>query len=118
MNDVDLFRYLVDGASVYTLETIALNMAVTTLLGMFIFFVYKKTFTGVLYSLGFNVSIVAVAMITAMVIMLIGSNLAISLGMVGALPSYASAARSRNPVISPSFFGRSAWGFRRDRALS
>ena len=85
MNDLDLFRYLVDGASAYTLETIAFNMAVTTVLGLFIFFIYKKTFTGVLYSLSFNVSIVAIAMTTAMVIMLIGSNLAISLGMVGAL---------------------------------
>ena len=65
MKDLDVFRYLVDGASAYTLETIAFNMAVTTVLGLFIFFIYKKTFTGVLYSLSFNVSIVAIAMTTA-----------------------------------------------------
>ncbi len=97
MGDLDLFRYLVDGASAYTLETIAFNMAVTTVLGLFIFFVYKKTFTGVLYSLSFNVSIVVIAMTTAMVIMLIGSNLAISLGMVGAL----SIVRFRSAIKEP-----------------
>jgi len=97
MNDLDLFRYLIDGTSAYTLETIAFNMAITTLLGLFIFIVYKKTFTGVLYSLSFNVSIVAIAMITAMIIMLIGSNLAISLGMVGAL----SIVRFRSAIKEP-----------------
>lgn len=97
MGGLDLFRYLVDGASAYTLETIAFNMAVTTALGLFIFFVYKKTFTGVLYSLSFNVSIVVIAMTTAMVIMLIGSNLAISLGMVGAL----SIVRFRSAIKEP-----------------
>lgn len=97
MKDLDLFRYLVDGASAYTLETIAFNMAVTTVLGLFIFFVYKKTFTGVLYSLSFNVSIVVIAMTTAMIIMLIGSNLAISLGMVGAL----SIVRFRSAIKEP-----------------
>ncbi len=97
MGDLDLFRYLVDGASAYTLETIAFNMAVTLVLGLFIFFVYKKTFTGVLYSLSFNVSIVVIAMTTAMVIMLIGSNLAISLGMVGAL----SIVRFRSAIKEP-----------------
>lgn len=97
MKDLDLFRYLVDGASAYTLETIAFNMAITTVLGLFIFLVYKKTFTGVLYSLSFNVSIVVIAMTTSMVIMLIGSNLAISLGMVGAL----SIVRFRSAIKEP-----------------
>lgn len=97
MNDLDLFRYLLDGTSAYTLETIAFNMAVTTLLGLFIFFIYKLTFRGVVYSLSFNVSIVAIAMTTAMVIMLINSNLAISLGMVGAL----SIVRFRSAIKEP-----------------
>ncbi|MDD4797791.1 MAG: DUF4956 domain-containing protein [Eubacteriales bacterium] len=97
MNDLDLFRYLVDGTSAYTLQTIAFNMSVTTVLGLFVFFVYKKTFTGVLYSLSFNVSIVAIALTTAMIIMLIGSNLAISLGMVGAL----SIVRFRSAIKEP-----------------
>ncbi len=97
MSEIDLFRYLTEGMNTYTLETIAFNMAVTTVLGLFLFFVYKKTFTGVLYSLSFNVSIVAIAMTTAMIIMLIGSNLAISLGMVGAL----SIVRFRSAIKDP-----------------
>jgi len=97
LNDLDLLRFLIDGTSAYTLETIAFNMAVTLVLGLFIFFVYKKTFTGVLYSLSFNVSIVVIALITAMIIMLIGSNLAISLGMVGAL----SIVRFRSAIKEP-----------------
>lgn len=97
MSEVDLFRYLTEGSNAYTIETIAFNMAVTTALGIFIFFVYKRTFTGVLYSLSFNISILMVAMITSMIIMLIGSNLAISLGMVGAL----SIVRFRSAVKEP-----------------
>lgn len=97
MSEVDLFRYLTEGSNAYTIETIAFNMAITTVLGIFIFFVYKKTFTGVLYSLSFNVSILTVAMTTSMIIMLIGSNLAISLGMVGAL----SIVRFRSAVKEP-----------------
>lgn len=97
MSEIDLFRYLTEGVNTYALETIAFNMAVTTVLGLFLFFVYKKTFTGVLYSLSFNVSIVAIAMTTAMIIMLIGSNLAISLGMVGAL----SIVRFRSAIKDP-----------------
>jgi len=85
MNDIDLFRYLTTGSTTYTLETIVFNLAVTAVLALFLFWVYKITFTGVLYSLNFNVSLIMISLTTAMVIMLIGSNLAISLGMVGAL---------------------------------
>ena len=72
-------------ANVFTLETILFNIAVSLVLALFIFIVYKKTFRGVLYSHNFNVTIIMISLITAMVMMLIGSNLAISLGMVGAL---------------------------------
>jgi len=97
MNNIDLLQYLVSGSESYTLETITFNMAVTTILGLFIFLIYKKTFNGVLYSRSFNVTIVIISMISAMVIMLIGGNLAISLGMVGAL----SIVRFRSAVKEP-----------------
>ena len=97
MNNIDLLQYLVNGSESYTLETIAFNMAVTTIIGLFIFLIYKKTFNGVLYSRSFNVTIVIISMISAMVIMLIGGNLAISLGMVGAL----SIVRFRSAVKEP-----------------
>ena len=60
-------------------------LALTFLMGMFIFFVYKKTFQGVLYTQSYNVSLVMVSLVTSLVIMTISSNFILSLGMVGAL---------------------------------
>ncbi len=96
MEGIDFYRRLM-GGNAYTLETVAFNMAAATVLALFIFFIYRKSFSGVLYSLSFNASLVTIAMTTAMVIMLIGSNLAVSLGMVGAL----SIVRFRSAVKEP-----------------
>jgi len=85
MGKENLFQLLMNGADVFNLETIVFNISVSLFLALFIFFVYKKTFRGVLYSHNFNVTIIMISLITSMVMMLIGSNLAISLGMVGAL---------------------------------
>ncbi|MDD6884604.1 MAG: DUF4956 domain-containing protein, partial [Eubacteriales bacterium] len=54
-------------------------------LGLFIFFVYKKTYSGVMYSSGFGGTLIALTMITSMVILAVTSNVVLSLGMVGAL---------------------------------
>ncbi len=62
--------------------------------GLFIFYMYKKTFSGVLYSKNFNISLIMTTMIASVVMMTIGGNLALSLGMVGAL----SIIRFRTPV--------------------
>lgn len=97
MSGEDIFRYLTETHGAYTLNIIAFNMVVTTLLGLFIFFVYKKTYNGVMYSQSYNLTLVVITMTTAMIIMLIGSNLAISLGMVGAL----SIVRFRSAVKEP-----------------
>ncbi|WP_247681905.1 DUF4956 domain-containing protein [Paenibacillus sp. Marseille-P2973] len=64
---------------------------------MFIFWVYKKAFRGVVYSYNYNVSFVLMTMITALVIMTISTNIVLSLGMVGAL----SIVRFRNAVKDP-----------------
>ncbi len=66
-------------------------------LGLFIFLVYKKTFTGVMYSSSFGVTLVALTMITAMVILAVTSNVVLSLGMVGAL----SIVRFRTAIKEP-----------------
>lgn len=66
-----------------------LNVIVTLLLacaiGLFIFFIYRKTFSGVMYSRNFGLSLVMITMITSLIILPITSNLTLSLGMVGAL---------------------------------
>lgn len=97
MKEINFIKFLLDNSNLYTLETIAFNMAITAVISLFMFFIYKITFSGVLYSLSFNVSLVIISMITAMVIMVIGNNLGISLGMVGAL----SIVRFRSAIKEP-----------------
>lgn len=78
-----------------------LDMAVVLIfafgLGVFIFFVYKKTFMGVMYSSGFGVTLIALTMITSVVILAVTSNVVLSLGMVGAL----SIVRFRTAIKEP-----------------
>jgi len=85
MRNENLLNLLMNGSPTFTLETILLNMSMAIVLSLFIYFIYKKSFNGVVYSQNFNVTIVMISLITSIIMMLIGSNLAISLGMVGAL---------------------------------
>ena len=66
-------------------------------LGMFIFLVYKRTFSGVMYSSSFGVTLVALTMISTVVILAVTSNVVLSLGMVGAL----SIVRFRTAIKEP-----------------
>ena len=77
-----------------TTLNILINLSMSFLVGMFIFFIYKKTYQGVLYQRSFNISLVLASTVTAMIIMTISGNLILSLGMVGAL----SIVRFRTPV--------------------
>ena len=60
-------------------------LAVGLLCGLYIFYIYKKTFNGVLYSRTFNISLILLTLVTTLIIRTISSNLTLSLGMVGAL---------------------------------
>jgi len=71
--------------STLSVSDIAIVLFITFLTGMFVFYIYKKTFQGVLYTQSFNVSLVMVAIVTSLIIMTISSNFILSLGMVGAL---------------------------------
>ena len=66
-------------------------------MGMFIFLVYKKTYSGVMYSSSFGTTLVALTMITTIVILAVTSNVVLSLGMVGAL----SIVRFRTAIKEP-----------------
>ncbi|HBE14038.1 MAG TPA: DUF4956 domain-containing protein, partial [Clostridiales bacterium] len=68
-----------------SMSRIVLSLVIAFGLGLFIFFIYRVTYSGVLYHRTFAFSLVMLSMITAVVIMTISSNLALSLGMVGAL---------------------------------
>jgi len=67
------------------------------ILGLFIFWVYRATFTGVLYSRSFNLSLVMLTMVSSLVIMFMSNNVKLSLGMVGAL----SIVRFRTAIKDP-----------------
>ena len=77
----------------------ALSLGAAFVIGLFIFYVYQKTYSGVLYSRSFNVSLVAILLVTTLVISGVTSNVVLSLGMVGAL----SIVRFRTAV------GRTRW---------
>lgn len=65
---------------------------------LFIFFVYRKTFKGVLYTRNFNVGLVLTGLVVCLVTLPISSNIALSLGMVGAL----SIIRFRTAIKDPA----------------
>ncbi|MCI9554478.1 DUF4956 domain-containing protein [uncultured Oscillibacter sp.] len=94
----DIFKssFLENVASVSLLD-MSLALILAFGLGLFIFLVYKKTFTGVMYSSSFGVTLVALTMITTMVILAVTSNVVLSLGMVGAL----SIVRFRTAIKEP-----------------
>ena len=65
--------------------------------GLIIFFVYKMTFRGVVYSATFNMSLVLMCVLTAAIVVTISNDMMLSLGMVGAL----SIVRFRSAVKDP-----------------
>ena len=98
MNFSDIFKssFIENIASVSMLD-MAIAMVLAFLIGLFIFFVYKKTFNGVMYSSSFGVTLVALSMITTLVILAVTSNVVLSLGLVGAL----SIVRFRTAIKEP-----------------
>ena len=95
-NDVFKSSFLENVTSVSMLD-MAVALVLAFGLGLFIFLVYKKTFTGVMYSSSFGVTLVALTMITTVVILAVTSNVVLSLGMVGAL----SIVRFRTAIKEP-----------------
>ena len=66
-------------------EQIAANIIVSGILGFLIFISYMISHRGTIYSKKFNVSLVVLTVLTSMVMTVIGNNVALSLGRVGAL---------------------------------
>jgi len=72
-------------------------LAIAFVLSFLIFITYKYTFSGVMYNRKFNISLMMICLVTTMVMIVIGSNIALSLGMVGAL----SIVRFRTAIKDP-----------------
>jgi uncharacterized membrane protein YhiD involved in acid resistance len=84
LEDLLNFNFL-DKAASFSIPDILCALAISFAIGLFIFFVYKRTFSGVMYSSSFGISLIAMNLITCLVIITVSSNLITSLGMVGAL---------------------------------
>ena len=95
-NDIFKSSFLENVTSVSLLDMV-LALALAFGIGLFIFFVYKKTYQGVMYSSSFGVTLIALTMITTLVILAVTSNVVLSLGMVGAL----SIVRFRTAIKEP-----------------
>ncbi len=76
---------LLESTGQLTLETIVTRLGAASILACFIFLSYWLSHDGSIYSKKFNVSLVAMTVITTTVMIVIGNNIALSLGMVGAL---------------------------------
>ena len=94
----DIFKSnFLENISSVTILDMVLALVLAFGLGIFIFFVYKKTYNGVMYSSSFGVTLIALTMITTVVILAVTSNVVLSLGMVGAL----SIVRFRTAIKEP-----------------
>ena len=83
-NDIFKSSFL-ESVSEFSLLDTLIGLSAALVIGIFIFLIYKKTLTGVMYSTGFALTLVGLSLVTTLVIMAVTSNVVLSLGMVGAL---------------------------------
>ena len=89
--------WFADQLSNFTPLNVAVALIAALIAGVIISLVYKKTYRGVLYSPSFTLTLILLCLVTTPVVMAIGSNVALSMGMVGAL----SIVRFRTAVKDP-----------------
>jgi len=92
--NVEILR---QGTMAISVIDLLISLGVAFLLGLWVVFTYRITHRGLTYERTFLVTLIMSAPIVGLVMLLIGSNLALSLGMVGAL----SIIRFRNVIKSP-----------------
>ena len=95
----DIFKssFLESVTEFSVLDTL-IGMLFALAIGMFIFVIYKKTFSGIMYSTGFAMSLIGLSLVTTLVIMAVTSNVVLSLGMVGALSIVRFRAAIKEPM--------------------
>lgn len=98
-NFQDIFKSsFLENVSTISMLDMTLALVLAFAVGLFIFFVYKKSYAGIMYSASFGVTLIALTMITSLLILAVTSNIVLSLGMVGAL----SIVRFRTAIKEPS----------------
>lgn len=96
-NDIFKNSFLENTIQFSIVDTL-ISLVLAYALGMFIYFVYKKTYLGVMFSRSFGVSLVALTMISTFIILAVTSNVVLSLGMVGALSIVRFRAAIKEPL--------------------
>ena len=97
VNGTSFADWFASQLSNFTPLNVVIALAEALLAGLIIVAVYKKTYRGVLYSPSFSLTLILLTLVTTPVVMAIGSNVALSMGMVGAL----SIVRFRTAVKDP-----------------
>ncbi len=94
----DIFKNsFLDKVTEFSIVDTLISIVLAFAIGMFIYFIYKKTYQGVMFNRQFGVSLVALTMIATFIILAVTSNVVLSLGMVGAL----SIVRFRSAIKDP-----------------
>ncbi len=81
-----------------TVDRVLLSLVVTFIVSLFIFYMYRKTFKGVIYTRNFNMGLILTGLVVTLVVIPISSDIRLSLGMVGAL----SIIRFRTAIKDPA----------------
>ena len=95
----DIFKSsFLESVTEFSVVDTLIGLVFALILGLFIFVIYKKTFSGVMYSNGFAMSLIGLSLVTTLVIMAVTSNVVLSLGMVGALSIVRFRAAIKEPM--------------------
>lgn len=97
MSKKQILQYLLESNTSISMTQVAFSLLMAVLMSTLLYFIYRKTYRGTVYSKSFNLTLSLVAIITTVVMIIIGSNLALSLGMVGSL----SIIRFRTAIKEP-----------------
>ncbi|MDD3369195.1 MAG: DUF4956 domain-containing protein [Lachnospiraceae bacterium] len=93
----DILEWFSTNAETLSVSKIVFVLCMAMILAAVVFITYRLTYTGVSYNSRFNATNVIILLITTVIMLMIGSNIAISLGMVGAL----SIVRYRTAIKDP-----------------
>lgn len=95
----DIFKSsFLESVTEFSVVDTLIGLVFALILGLFIFVIYKKTFSGIMYSSGFAMSLIGLSLVTTLVIMAVTSNVVLSLGMVGALSIVRFRAAIKEPM--------------------
>ena len=95
----DIFKSgFLESVSGFSVTDTLLGLVFSLVIGLFIFLIYRKTCAGIMYSSNFALTLIGLTLVTTLVIMVVTSNVILSLGMVGALSIVRFRAAIKEPV--------------------